>query len=139
MRALCVKQPYAWLIVTGQKTVEIRSWQTAYRGPILICASANPRNIVWGDGDDPDDPDEGYTLPSGCHLGVVNLIDVRGMLQSDEDDSWCDYDPDAFAWVLSKPRHCEPRKIVGKLQLFTVPDDLFRILPKGKRAIDFAS
>ena len=38
--ALSVRQPWAWLIVSGPKDVENRSWLTAVRGPILIHASA---------------------------------------------------------------------------------------------------
>lgn len=37
-KALCVKQPWAWLIVNGYKPVENRSWNTTRRGRILIHA-----------------------------------------------------------------------------------------------------
>lgn len=37
--ALSVRQPWAWLIVTGHKPVENRSWSTRMRGPIFIHAS----------------------------------------------------------------------------------------------------
>jgi hypothetical protein len=39
MKALCVCQPWAWLIIHGYKDIENRSWSTAYRGPLLIVAS----------------------------------------------------------------------------------------------------
>jgi hypothetical protein len=39
MKALSIRQPYAWLIVQGHKDVENRTWPTRYRGPILIHAS----------------------------------------------------------------------------------------------------
>ncbi len=38
-RALSLLQPWATLVVLGIKTVETRSWRTAYRGPLLIHAS----------------------------------------------------------------------------------------------------
>ncbi|MFQ3650459.1 MAG: ASCH domain-containing protein [Gemmataceae bacterium] len=38
-RALSLKQPWAALLVAGLKTIEIRRWSTAYRGPILIHAA----------------------------------------------------------------------------------------------------
>src|SRR5215469_16909004 len=46
MKVLVVKQPWAWLIVNGYKDIENRSWQTEYRGTLLIQASANlpPQN-----------------------------------------------------------------------------------------------
>ncbi|WP_090371383.1 ASCH domain-containing protein [Nitrosospira sp. Nl5] len=36
--ALSVQQPWAELIITGCKSIEIRSWQTDYRGPLWIHA-----------------------------------------------------------------------------------------------------
>jgi len=39
LKALSVRQPWAWLIVHGYKDVENRVWSTAYRGPVLIHAS----------------------------------------------------------------------------------------------------
>ena len=38
MKALTICQPYAHLIVRGEKLVENREWPTAYRGPLLIHA-----------------------------------------------------------------------------------------------------
>lgn len=44
--ALSVRQPWAWAIISGGKTIENRSWTTPYRGPLLIHA---------GKAFDPDD------------------------------------------------------------------------------------
>lgn len=38
MKALSIRQPYAWAIVMGFKDVENRSWATHHRGPVLIHA-----------------------------------------------------------------------------------------------------
>lgn len=38
MKALSIKQPWAWLIVNGYKIHENRTWNTKYRGEILIHA-----------------------------------------------------------------------------------------------------
>jgi hypothetical protein len=40
MKALTVKQPWAWAIIFGGKDIENRSWRTRYRGPLLIHAGA---------------------------------------------------------------------------------------------------
>ena len=37
-RILSIHQPWAWLIVNGYKDIENRSWNTSYRGPLLIHA-----------------------------------------------------------------------------------------------------
>lgn len=39
MKALSLKQPYAWLIANGFLQVDDRTWGTQYRGPMLIHAS----------------------------------------------------------------------------------------------------
>jgi ASCH domain len=38
MKALSVRQPWAWLIVQGFKGIENRTWQTSFRGTVLIHA-----------------------------------------------------------------------------------------------------
>lgn len=36
--ALSIQQPWAWLITSGGKDIENRSWSTRFRGPVLIHA-----------------------------------------------------------------------------------------------------
>jgi len=38
MRALSIRQPWAYLIAIGAKTIENRSWHTPIQGPLIICA-----------------------------------------------------------------------------------------------------
>jgi hypothetical protein len=49
MHALSLKQPWATLVVLGSKTIEVRKWPTARRGPILIHAARIPdeRPLAW--------------------------------------------------------------------------------------------
>ena len=75
-RALSLKQPWAALLVAGLKTIEIRRWSTAYRGPVLIHAARID-----------DDRPEGWALltpefyPLSQRrqgiLGEANLFDCR--------------------------------------------------------------
>ncbi len=39
IKALSVRQPWAWLIVNGHKDIENRNWKTRFRGQVLIHAS----------------------------------------------------------------------------------------------------
>jgi hypothetical protein len=50
MHALSLKQPWATLLVHGLKTIEVRRWPTARRGPVLIHAARIPdeRPEAWG-------------------------------------------------------------------------------------------
>ena len=36
MKAISIRQPWAWLIVQGYKDIKNRTWAAKYRGPILI-------------------------------------------------------------------------------------------------------
>jgi hypothetical protein len=48
-RVLSLKQPWAALLVSGIKTIEIRRWTTSFRGPVLIHAArvADSRPQGW--------------------------------------------------------------------------------------------
>ena len=39
MKALSIRQPWAWLIVNGHKDIENRTWTTKQRGLVLVHAS----------------------------------------------------------------------------------------------------
>ena len=43
MKALSIQNPYAHIILCGEKTIENRTWKTKYRGDLLICSSASPK------------------------------------------------------------------------------------------------
>ena len=39
MKALSIRQPWAWAIIHAGKDIENRGWSTSYRGPLLIYAA----------------------------------------------------------------------------------------------------
>jgi predicted transcriptional regulator len=41
MKCLSLKQPFADLVVDGKKTIELRNWNTHFRGSFLVHASGN--------------------------------------------------------------------------------------------------
>ena len=45
MKCLCVSQPFADLIVAGRKIVELRSWNTSFRGEFLVHAPLKIWNV----------------------------------------------------------------------------------------------
>lgn len=75
--AISIRQPWAWLIVAGWKTIENRTWRTIHRGPVLIHA---PRRIEteilaawpWPDIERPERDD----LITGGIVGQAEIIDV---------------------------------------------------------------
>ena len=122
LKAFCVRQPWASLIASGRKTLELRSWATHKRGPLVIVASAG--RSVSDDGEDAAarlglDVDE---LPRGAALCVVDLLDSRPMRPEDAKAACCPFDPEAFAWVLGNVRPFrEPIAMRGQLSFFTPP------------------
>lgn len=50
MKAISIRQPWAWLIVNGYKDIENRSWPTNFRGRILIHASKGMTRDDYEDG-----------------------------------------------------------------------------------------
>lgn len=59
MKAISIRQPWAWLIVNGHKDIENRSWRTKYRGQVLVHASQGVKR---------SDYDAAYALAS--RLGI---------------------------------------------------------------------
>lgn len=47
MKALSLHEPWASLVKEGRKTIETRSWQTRYRGPLAIHASQTLKSVEY--------------------------------------------------------------------------------------------
>lgn len=117
MKALSVMQPWAFLIAAGQKTIELRTWQTDHRGDLLICASRTEQDVYVQSGDDC------RKMPVGVMQAVVSLDQCRPATADDADAACADDIPNGmFAWVMSNPRHPTHAKVSGRLRLFDVPD-----------------
>jgi len=113
MKALTVKQPYATAIDLGYKTIEIRSWPTEHRGPILITASARPIVEV-----------QGKQLVVGTTICVVSITDCRRMKKSHEHDAMVDFHKDFYSWMLRYEYTVVKKPVKGKLGLWEIDDDL---------------
>lgn len=103
MKALSLKQPWANLIASGQKTIETRLWGTDYRGELLIVSSKRPK-----------------IEPAGYAVALAQLIECRPMTLGDEREAMCDVYESAIAWVLKDVRPLKPFPVTGKLGLFDV-------------------
>ena len=113
MKALSLKQPFAELILQGRKKIELRKWNTKFRGEFLVHTSGNI--------------DEGAMkrfnfkeLPRGCILGKVTLVDVKHYNTEEEHNKdkklhlastyWGDY-----GFVLTNPVRLKEVKYKGSL------------------------
>ena len=105
MKALSVKQPYANYIASGKKTIETRTWNTKYRGYVIIVSSINPK-----------------IEPAGKALAIAKIVDSRPMIKQDEDKACCKIYPKAFSWILEDIRQIKPFPVKGKLGLYDIPN-----------------
>jgi hypothetical protein len=70
MKVLTLKQPWAELILLGKKTIEIRKWNTHFRGKFLIHSSkVSDSKSMKKFGFD--------KLPNGFIVGQANLFNVK--------------------------------------------------------------
>ena len=118
-RALTVKQPYANDLVAeaykdengivyGEKTIEVRSKNTSYRGDVLICSAASP--VYPG-------------MESGVTLGLVELYDVKPIKEFTPEDWENTRIPKekrakitkGFGWMMRNPRRVVEMPIKGQL------------------------
>jgi len=113
MKALSLKQPFAELILQGRKKIELRKWNTKFRGEFLIHASKKPdigamRKFGFKE------------LPCGAILGKANLVGVKKYKDKDEhvedkelhlaDDGWGDY-----GFILKEVKRLKPIPCNGNL------------------------
>jgi len=107
VKALSVRQPRASAIADGSKTLETRTWATAHRGPLLVCATKRPQ--MQG-------------LPTGVAICIVEVTDCRPMTPADvEAAGGVPYREGLYVWELAHPEPlAEPFPVVGRLGLFTV-------------------
>ena len=120
MKAISVRQPWAWLIIHAGKDIENRSWHTNYRGRVLIHASKGMTKDEFEDGRDYAEH-LGFSLPSfgelerGGIVGSVELVDCV----TESDSPWFF---GRFGFVLRNPQPLPFRECPGKLGFFDVPE-----------------
>lgn len=78
MKCLSVSQPFADLIVKGKKTIELRSWNTNFRGEFLIHAPAKIRK------DDCKRLKIKSKLQTSAIIGKAEIYDVKKYSSSDD-------------------------------------------------------
>jgi hypothetical protein len=125
MKALSVRQPWATLIISGQKTIENRRWTTPYRGPLLIHASQQVDTgslVIYAEklpSVDLDGKGSQPLIPTRGIIGMVMLVDVV----TESDDPWFE---GPYGWVLADPTPLPFVEMRGALGLFEVPVSAYR-------------
>lgn len=134
MKALAVRQPFAWALLAGHKPVENREWPTSVRGRVLLHASKGCTKREYGDAAEwiyvacgvvvPEIEE----LPRGCIVGAVTIVDCVEAHPS----PWF---VGPYGFVVEKPvALAEPIPCKGMLGFFRVPDDVAAAVKAGRVA-----
>ena len=116
MKAVSIRQPWAWAIIHGGKDIENRAWATRSRGPLLIHAGKNMRLSAFGElcsylNEEAIEPPKRSQLLFGGIVGIVELVDCV----EDHSSPWFD---GPVGWVLKNPRALNFHACKGQLGLF---------------------
>jgi len=121
MKCLSLRQPFAELVCSGRKTIELRNWNTKFRGRFLVHASKGP--IMGG----APVHNLGNDLPRGFIIGAATLIDVKqyksaAALRADRDKHLYlgPYHPKIYGFVVRNARRMKPIPMKGQLNFFEV-------------------
>jgi len=128
MKALSFHQPRAEQIIRGVKTVDIRTWQVSYRGPLIVHASSRRRDgRCRALGFDPD------ALAYGALIGTVELVRIVPLDEAAYEALRDEHLIEApfsgvpcYAWHLTRPQRFDaPIPYRGRMRLFNVsfPDE----------------
>ncbi len=137
MKAISIRQPWATLIAQGTKTIEVRSWQTNYRGPLLIVSGLNPfeglKKFKETDSEgrhkvEDELFDDLKFLYFGHAICICELYEIEPFARRHEKAALCPYYPDLFAWHIRNIQPVKPVSIKGKLNFFEVEDDQIMVL-----------
>ena len=116
MKVLSLKQPFAELILQGKKKIELRKWNTKFRGKFLIHSSKIPDNKMM--------KKFGFkTLPCSFIVGEANLVYVKKYnnqkeLMKDKNLHLANMNWGKYGFVLKNIKRIKPIPAKGKLNFW---------------------
>ncbi|EMM1377110.1 ASCH domain-containing protein [Pseudomonas aeruginosa] len=118
MKALSIRQPWAWLVANGHKDIENRDWATSFRGRFLIHAAKSMTRDEYEEASD-FAAYNGVTIPAPHELergGIVGEASIIGCV--DRCNSLWFFGRYGFELADAKPLPFQPMK--GQLGFFEV-------------------
>ena len=120
MKALSIRQPWAWLVVNGLKDVENRSWVTSFRGRVYIHASAKCTRREYKEAVDfVSSIDKSIKIPplgDLCRGGVIGEVEIVGCV-NESDSPWF---VGAYGFELRNARVLRFHPCKGRLGFFRI-------------------
>jgi hypothetical protein len=131
MKCLSLRQPYAELLVSGKKTIELRKWNTSFRGKFLIHASKNVNKEKC------ESLGIAHTkLDTGAIIGRGILCDVKEYKNKtqfirDKSRHYADltfFESYAFGFIIKDAKRLRnPIPFSGKLRFFDVNSSILKV------------
>lgn len=132
MKAISIRQPWAWAILHAGKNVENRTWSTKYRGPLVIHA----RKGYDRDGEIYLREVMGLDVPADLPRGgIVGMVEVMDCVTA-PDQVWgsSEWFSGPYGWVFGSAMPLSFAPYRGKLGFMEVPDALIASLRPGTLA-----
>ncbi len=129
MKALSIRQPWAWAILHAGKDIENRGWYCRHRGPLLIHAAKGMTRDEWfygvaairQNGRALLEVPRLASLDRGGFVGVCTLADC---FTGERDRALGAWWVGPFGFLLRDVRPVPFHPYVGQRGLFEVPNDL---------------
>lgn len=122
MKCLSLKQPFAELLAVGRKTVEVRNWNTNFRGEFLIHASKGiDRSACKEHGMDPEKLSIGAVIGKARIVAVKKYMSRKGFMAERHRHlaGWGYYTGRAHGFTISNPEKFDkPIPLSGRLNFF---------------------
>jgi hypothetical protein len=125
MKAITIRQPWAWAVIHAGKNIENRDWKPYedYRGLLLIHAGLSKDDLVSGTNWITRHTDIEVPTPEelvfGAIIGAVDLTDCLFNNRRQQREVWGQRES-WYHWELSNPRpFLQPIKCSGKHKLWT--------------------
>jgi|TARA_Y100000034_G_C6565469_1_gene244858 ASC-1-like (ASCH) protein len=120
MKALSLRQPYSELLASGRKTIELRPWNTSFRGEFLIHAA---KRVFWD-----DCKKHNVSKPkTGQIIGQATVIAVKKYNTLEEfradrskhlaEDRW--FKSPCYGFIVTNAQPLDGPKCRGMLNFFT--------------------
>ena len=125
MKAITVRQPWAWAIINAGKNIENRNWKTHFRGRVAIHAAVGMTRDEYEDAcEDIKRISRKMKIPlyedleRGAIIGTVEIIDCV----QDSNSPWF---LGEYGFVLECPKRLpEPIPCKGALSFWNVPPNI---------------
>jgi len=125
MKTLSIRQPWAWLIIKGEKPVENRGWFSNYTGPLLIHASSTFDKAVY-QWVRKNFPRIKIPTPSKYYLGaIIGSVQMVACVTPFAYQSVWFSGP--YGFLFEKPKEYDNAvPCRGQLGFFDVPEEILR-------------